>query len=99
MGVVAVKHPHPPYPAYTPRRTWRTVGRGLAVAAALILSALDALATAALGIPPIGWLARRSAALVRDAYRYGRYGAPSSCTDLAVAVVDAEIIDDEERPR
>lgn len=81
---------------YTPRRTWRAVGHGLAAVARLLLSALDALITAAVGIPPIAWLARQVGALIRETYRLGRYGEPSSCTDLAVVVVDAEVINDEE---
>jgi hypothetical protein len=87
-----------PYP-YTPYRTWRTVGRGLAAVARLFLTALDALITAAVGIPPIAWCARQVAALIRETYRIGRYGTPSDRTDLAVVVVDAEVIYDEEDER
>lgn len=78
-----------------PRRTWRTVGRGLAAVAAFLLSAVDALVTAALGVPPIAWTARQLAAMVREAYRLGQYGEPSTCTDLAVVVLDGEVIDEE----
>lgn len=84
------------YLAYTPDRTWRTVGRGLAAVARLLLSALDALITAAIGIPPIGWCVRRLAGAIRETYRLGRFGEPSTRTDLAVIVVDAEIIDKED---
>jgi hypothetical protein len=84
---------------YTPRRTWRTVGRGLAAVARLFLSALDALLTAAVGIPPIAWCARQLGALIRETYRLGRYGEPSDSTDLAVVVIDAEVIYDEEGGR
>jgi len=81
---------------YTPARTWRTVGRGVAAVARLLLSALDALLAAAVGIPPIGWCARQLGALIRETYRLGRFGEPSECTDLAVVVVDAEVISDEQ---
>lgn len=81
---------------YTPDRTWRTVGRGLAAVARLLLSALDALITAAVGIPPIAWIARQLAGALRDQYRIGRFGEPSTRTDLAVVVVDAEIISDKQ---
>lgn len=81
---------------YTPDRTWQTVGRGLAAVARLLLTALDALITAAIGIPPIGWCARRVAGLIRETYRIGRFGEPSGCTALAVVVIDAEVIDNEE---
>lgn len=83
------------YLAYTPRRTWRTVGRGLTAVARLLLAALDALVTAAIGIPPIAWCARRLGGAIRDQYRLGRFGEPSTRTDLAVVVVDAEVLDEE----
>ena len=88
-----------PYLAYTPRRTCHTVARGLLAVAVLVAGALDALVTAAIGVPPVAWTTRRLARLVRDAYRIGRYGPPSTCTDLAVVVPDGEVIDDEETPR
>lgn len=81
---------------YTPDRTWQTVGRGLVAVARLLLSALDALITAAIGIPPIGWCARQIGALIRETYRLGRFGEPSTRTDLAVIVIDAEIISDKQ---
>jgi hypothetical protein len=81
---------------YTPARTWRTVGRGLAAFARLLLTALDALITAAVGIPPIAWCARRLGGAIRAQYRLGRFGEPSTRTDLAVVVVDAEILDEED---
>jgi hypothetical protein len=78
---------------YTPNRSWRTVGRGLAAVARLLVSAADALITAAVGVPPIGWCVRQLVAAIRETYRLGRFGEPSTCTDVAVVVVDAEIID------
>jgi hypothetical protein len=80
---------------YTPRRTWRTVGRGLAAVARLLLSALDALITAAVGIPPIAWCARQFAGVIRETYRLGRYGPPSTRTAVELHIADAEIVDEE----
>ncbi len=73
----------------------RRVLRGLVAVLVLLISAVDALVTAAVGLPPIAWCVRRFAAVVRDAYRLGRFGPPSTCTDLESFVFEGVIVDDE----
>jgi hypothetical protein len=68
--------------ARTPRSP-RAVLRGLAAVAALFAGAADALITAALGVPRVGWLARRAGEAAASEYRRGAWDA-----------VDAEVIDD-----
>jgi hypothetical protein len=75
--------------------TWRSTLRGLAAVAIALLSALDAWVAAAIGTPPTGWWTRQAARVLTDAYRLGRYGTPSTCTELQVVVTDAEIVDEE----
>lgn len=82
--------------SYTPRRSWRSVARGVASVVAVLAGALVALAAAAIGIPPVAWIVRQLTATARQAYRLGRFGEPSTCTDLDVVVVDAEIVSEEE---
>lgn len=65
--------------------------RGLLAALRLWLSAADHYITARLGHPPVTWVASRLAAATRQAYRLGRYGPPSTSTDLAVIVYDGVI--------
>jgi hypothetical protein len=79
---------------YTPARTWRTVGRGLTAVARLLLTALDALITAAVGIPPIAWCARQAGAVIQETYRIGRFGPPSKSREVAVVVEEGEIVDE-----
>jgi hypothetical protein len=67
--------------------------RGLAAVVALFTSAFDHLITAAAGIPPIAWCARQAAEVIRDTYRRGRFGPPSTRTDIEPVVIDAEVID------
>ena len=79
---------------YTPARTWRTVGRGLAAVARLLLTALDALITAAVGIPPVGWIARQVGVVIRETYRLGRFGPPSPSREVAVVIEEGEIVNE-----
>lgn len=76
-----------------------SVRRGLVAVAVLLLTAADALLTAAVGIPPVAWCARRIGAVVREAYRLGRFGEPSTCRAVELHITDAEIVDDEETGR
>jgi len=76
-----------------PRRTWRAVLRGVVAVAALFLSAGDALLSAATGIPPVAWCVRQFAAVVREAYRLGRFGAPSGSTEVERVVVEGVVVD------
>ena len=69
-------------PARTPRSP-RAVLRGLAAVAALFAGAADALVTAFLGVPRLGWLARRAGEAAADEYRRGAWN-----------LIDAELIDD-----
>jgi hypothetical protein len=51
---------------------WRAllaVARGLLAVLALFLTAADALGTALIGIPPVAWMWRRFAAIIRATYR------------------------------
>lgn len=68
--------------AGTPR-TPGAVMRGLLAVAALFAGAADALVSAWLGLPRLGWLARRIGEATASEYRRGAFGA-----------IDAEIIDD-----
>jgi hypothetical protein len=45
------------------------VVRGLLAVAALLITAADALITALIGIPPIGWMWRQVAAVITSTYR------------------------------
>lgn len=78
-----------------PRRDWRAVARGLAAVARLLLSALDALTTAAVGVPPIAWLIGQITAAIREAYRVGRYGPLSASREVAPLVYEGELVDEE----
>jgi hypothetical protein len=69
-------------PARTPRSP-RAVLRGLAAVAALFAGAADALVTAFLGVPRLGWLAQRAGEAAASEYRRRAWDA-----------VDAELIDD-----
>ena len=69
--------------ARTPRSP-RAVLRGLAAVAALFAGAADALVSAFLGVPRMGWLARRVGETAASEYRRRAWGA----------VADAEVIDD-----
>jgi hypothetical protein len=71
--------------------------KGLLAAAGLWLSAADHYVTARLGYPPAAWIISRLAAATRAAYRLGRYGPPSTRTDLAVIVYDGNIIEENHR--
>jgi hypothetical protein len=71
--------------------------RGLAAAARLWLSAADHYVTALIGCPPVAWIAARCAAATRAAYRLGRFGPPSTRTDLTVIVYDGDIIEENHR--
>jgi hypothetical protein len=77
----------------------RTIARlaGLLAVMRLLFSAADHYVTARLGRPPLAWVARQVAAAVREAYRLGRFGPPSTCTNLAVIVYDGEIIEEKTR--
>jgi hypothetical protein len=67
---------------------------GLAAVARLVCSAADHYVTALVGLPPVAWITRQIVGAVRDAYRLGRFGPPSTCTDLAVIVYDGEILEE-----
>jgi hypothetical protein len=77
-----------------PRRDRRAVLRGLVAVAALFLSGLDALVSAATGFPPVAWCVRQVATLVRDAYRLGHIGVPSESAEVERVVVEGEIVDE-----
>jgi hypothetical protein len=68
--------------ARTPRSP-RAILRGLAAVAALFAGAADALVSAFLGVPRLGWVARRVGETAVGEYRRSAWGA-----------VDAELIDD-----
>jgi hypothetical protein len=72
--------------ARTPRSP-RAVLRGLAAVAALFAGAADALVSAFLGVPRLGWLAQRAGEAAADEYRRAASGA-----------IDAELIDDDPAP-
>jgi hypothetical protein len=71
----------------------RGVLRGLIAVSVLITSACDHLIAAAVGAPPVAWCVRQVAAVIRDAYRLGRFGPSSDHTDIEHHIVDAEIVD------
>lgn len=71
----------------------RGVLRGLTAVLVLFTSAADHYLTALAGIPPIAWCTRQVAGVIRDAYRSGRFGPPSTRTDIEHHIVDAEIVD------
>lgn len=77
----------------------RAVLRGLAAVAVWVLSAVDALASAIVGVPPFAWCTRRAVSTLRAVYLSGRYGPASESTDVELHVIDAEIIDDKEAGR
>lgn len=80
------------------RYGWRAVGRGLWAVVVLFTSALDHYLAAAAGTYTIAWQTKRIATVVAEAYRTGRYGPLSSCTDLELAVFEAEFIDPDQPP-
>ena len=61
---------------------YRTV-RGLAAVAVLLLTAADALITALAGIPPLAWIWRQLADVIRTTYRQAAWPPP----ELAAALV------------
>jgi hypothetical protein len=68
--------------ARTPRSPWAVL-RGLAAVAGLFASAADALVSACLGLPRLGWVARRVGETAASEYRRRAWDAE-----------DADIIDD-----
>jgi hypothetical protein len=68
---------------------------GLHAVAVFLLSGLDALVTAAVGLPPVAWIVRQVAAVVREAYRLGRFGPLSTRRELAVIVYEGEVLEEE----
>lgn len=64
----------------------RSIGRGMAAAAALVVTGVDALVTARLGIPRLAWLGRRIGREIADEYRRGYHDAR-----------DAEVIEETEK--
>lgn len=66
---------------------------GLLAVGRLLLSAADQLITARIGTRPVGYLASQFGAAVRDAYRRGRHGPPSDRCDVAVIVIEGEIVE------
>jgi hypothetical protein len=50
--------------------------RGVLAVIALFVTAADALATALIGIPPVGWLCGQVAAVIRSTYRRAAYRPP-----------------------
>lgn len=87
-----------PYPPPARSSVWRGVLRGLWAVAVLLSSALDHYLAAVAGTYTIAWQTRRVAAVIGTAYRTGRYGSLSSCTDLEVAVFHFEVIDESTDP-
>lgn len=70
--------------AHPVRRSLWAVARGVVAVAVFIVSALDALLSAWLGTPRLGWLARRAAVACADEYRLRAAGA-----------VDAVVVEDD----
>jgi hypothetical protein len=62
----------------------RAVRRGVAAVVALVLTAVDALVTARLGLPRLAWMGRRVGRELAEEYRRGYHDAR-----------DAEVIDEE----
>lgn len=62
-----------------PRPSWRdavlAVARGLWAVFVLLATAVDALVTAWLGVPPLAWLGRRIGRVIADEYRRGYHNA------------------------
>ena len=83
--------------ATRPTRDWWAVGAGIRAVLVLAVTAIDSLLSALIGIPPVRWCAHQVAAVVRDAYRSGRFGPPSRSTGIEPLVVDGEIVDEEGR--
>lgn len=73
-------------------RDWWAIGAGIRSVALLALSAADSLLTALAGAPPIRWCVRQVAAVVREAYRAGRFGPPSESAEVVVCVLDGEYV-------
>jgi hypothetical protein len=75
----------------------RTVARlaGLLAVIRLLFSAADHYVTARLGWPPLAWVVRQVAAVVREAYRLGRFGPLSTRRELAVIVYEGEVLEEE----
>jgi hypothetical protein len=71
----------PPRPRRRKGR-YRAAMRGWLAMAALDLSAVDALVTAVLGVPPLAYMARRICEVYRRAYRSAAYPA-ASCSSAA----------------
>jgi hypothetical protein len=71
----------------------RAVLRGVLAVVVLLTSAVDHYLTALAGTPTIAWCTRQVAGVIRDAYRLGRFGPPSTRTDIEPLIVDAEIVD------
>lgn len=71
--------------------------RGTWAVLRLWAGAADHYLTALAGIPPIAWITSRAAAATRAAYRLGRFGPPSTSTDLAVVVIDGDFIEEHHR--
>jgi hypothetical protein len=72
----------------------RGLACGLWAVVVLVTSAADHYLAALFGAPPLAWCTRQIAAVVRDAYRQGRFGPPSACTQVVQVIYDAEVIDD-----
>ena len=70
-------------PARNPRSPGAIL-RGLAAVAALFAGAVDALVTAFLGVPRLGWLAQRVGEMTAEEYRRGAWDV----------YADAEVIAD-----
>jgi hypothetical protein len=69
------------------RRSVRGVARGVWFVLVLLGTAVDALLTALIGVPPLTWLARRIDQTLTDEYRRGYHNA-----------VDAEVVEDADDP-
>jgi hypothetical protein len=77
-----VTYPTPPF-----RRRLRDVARGVWFVVVLLATALDALLTALIGVPPLTWFARRIGRALADEYRRGYHDA-----------VDADVVEDPNNP-
>lgn len=65
--------------------TARAVARGLIAVLLLVLTGVDALATALVGLPPLAWIGRKLGRELADEYRRGYHDAQ-----------DAEVIEGDE---
>jgi hypothetical protein len=71
----------------------RGVLRGLTAVLVLFTSAADHYLSALAGTHTVAWCTRQITTAIRETYRFGRYGPPSTRTDIQPIIIDAEIVD------